>query len=98
MLNITPILKLPTNTTGKDFVVGDLHGCYDLLESLLGAVSFDKSKDRLFSVGDLIDRGPNSLRCLRIPFQSCRRFRCKAATPSKRTLPPIPVNIATSWR
>jgi serine/threonine protein phosphatase 1 len=69
MLNTTPILKLPTNTTGKDYVVGDLHGCYDLLESLLGAVSFDKTKDRLFSVGDLIDRGPNSLRCLELLFE-----------------------------
>lgn len=44
--------------------MGDLHGCYELLEQLLEEVAFNKTHDRLFSVGDLIDRGPNSLRCL----------------------------------
>ena len=61
-----PFRKLPANTHGKDYVVGDLHGCYPLLVRLLNAVNFDKSKDRLFSVGDLIDRGPESLRCLEL--------------------------------
>ncbi len=46
--------------------MGDLHGCYDLLERLLEQVSFDTSCDRLFSVGDLIDRGPDSMRCLQL--------------------------------
>ena len=63
------IRKLPTNPAGKDYVIGDLHGCYELLERLLDAVAFDKSKDRLFSVGDLIDRGPDSLRCLELLFE-----------------------------
>jgi serine/threonine protein phosphatase 1 len=58
--------KLPTNTQGRDYVIGDLHGCTDLLDKLLAAVEFDKSKDRLFSVGDLIDRGPDSLSCLEL--------------------------------
>lgn len=66
MNNNAPIRKLPTNSQGKDYVVGDLHGCYSLLERLLDAVHFDKSRDRLFSVGDLIDRGPDSLRCLEL--------------------------------
>jgi len=61
-----PIQKLPANTLGKDYVVGDLHGCYGLLERLLDEVDFDKTRDRLFSVGDLIDRGPESLRCLQL--------------------------------
>jgi serine/threonine protein phosphatase 1 len=60
------IRKLPANRQGKDYVVGDLHGCYDLLERLLIAVDFDKTHDRLFSVGDMIDRGPDSLRCLQL--------------------------------
>jgi len=58
-LSTKHICKLPTNQAGKDYVIGDLHGCYELLERLLDAVGFDKSKDRLFSVGDLIDRGPD---------------------------------------
>ena len=66
MNNDTLIRKLPTNSQGKDYIVGDLHGCFSLLELLLEAVQFDKSRDRLFSVGDLIDRGPDSLRCLQL--------------------------------
>ena len=45
---------------GRDFVIGDVHGEFRTLERLLDAVAFDASCDRLFSVGDLIDRGPDS--------------------------------------
>jgi serine/threonine protein phosphatase 1 len=61
-----PIRQLPENILGKDYVIGDLHGCYSLLERLLDAVKFDYVYDRLFSVGDMIDRGPDSLRCLEL--------------------------------
>ncbi len=60
------ICYLPANSQGKDYIVGDLHGCFSLLERLLSAVHFDESRDRLFSVGDLIDRGPESLRCMQL--------------------------------
>lgn len=66
MINPSPVRRLPANTLGKDYVVGDLHGCFELLERLLKEVRFDTSIDRLFSVGDLIDRGPDSLRCLQL--------------------------------
>ena len=66
MAQETLIKQLPNNTVGRDFVIGDLHGCFELLETLMKAVDFDTSKDRLFSVGDLIDRGPDSLRCLQL--------------------------------
>lgn len=59
-------VRYPKNTKGRDFVVGDLHGRMDLLNSELRKVDFDKSKDRLFSVGDLVDRGPESMACLRL--------------------------------
>lgn len=59
-----PVLKLPKNTKGRDFVVGDIHGAFDLLDKALEEVGFDPAKDRLISVGDLIDRGKNSRRCL----------------------------------
>lgn len=55
------VLRVPLNTAGRDFVVGDIHGAFDLLASLLAKVEFDADKDRLFSVGDLIDRGPDSI-------------------------------------
>lgn len=48
------------NVAGRDFVVGDIHGMFRMLEAQLGVLEFDTSKDRLFSVGDLVDRGPES--------------------------------------
>jgi len=52
------------NTSGRDYVVGDIHGCFHLLDALLERIGFDRDRDRLFSVGDLIDRGPASERAL----------------------------------
>lgn len=52
------------NELGRDFVVGDLHGMFSLFESQLENLQFDPKADRVFSVGDLIDRGPESYRVL----------------------------------
>ena len=49
---------------GRDWVVGDVHGCFRTLRSGLLAIDFDHGRDRLFSVGDLIDRGRNSIEAL----------------------------------
>jgi serine/threonine protein phosphatase 1 len=54
-------LRLPRNTVGRDLVVGDLHGHRSLFESELDRIGFRPGRDRVFSVGDLIDRGPDSL-------------------------------------
>jgi serine/threonine protein phosphatase 1 len=54
------------NTVGRDYIVGDLHGCYDELMEMLSFLEFDKTKDRMFSVGDMIDRGPKSYECLKL--------------------------------
>ena len=54
------------NENGRDFVVSDIHGCYDTLMVELAQIDFDQHKDRLFSVGDLVDRGPDSLKCLKL--------------------------------
>lgn len=56
------IQRFRANQEGRDFVVGDLHGCFALLDAALERLAFDPSHDRLFSVGDLIDRGPESFR------------------------------------
>ncbi|EPC03721.1 serine/threonine protein phosphatase [Litchfieldella anticariensis FP35 = DSM 16096] len=61
--------RFATNTAGTDYVVGDIHGCYDLLVRELKRAGFDYQRDRLFCVGDLIDRGPSSLECLQLPFE-----------------------------
>lgn len=52
------------NIVGHDFVVGDIHGCYSELQTALDAVNFNEQTDRLFSVGDLVDRGEESEQCL----------------------------------
>lgn len=58
------IKKLPANTRGRDFVCGDIHGSYSCVNAFMKGVNFDKSVDRLISVGDLIDRGPENEKCL----------------------------------
>lgn len=52
------------NRHGRDFVVGDIHGSFSAFEELLHEIAFDTQRDRVFSVGDLIDRGPESGRVL----------------------------------
>ncbi len=59
----------PINTVGDDYVVADLHGEYDETIAAMRAVAFDRANDRLFSVGDLVDRGRDNLRCLRFLAQ-----------------------------
>ncbi|TXI25559.1 MAG: hypothetical protein E6Q67_00795 [Roseateles sp.] len=59
----TRVKRLALNRMGRDFVVGDIHGAYDQVQEAMRLVSFDPARDRIISVGDLIDRGPDSWRC-----------------------------------
>lgn len=54
------------NNKGRDFVVGDLHGCYTVLMAHLEKVGFNPKTDRLFSCGDLIDRGKENHKILKL--------------------------------
>lgn len=63
------IKTLDPNLTGRDFVVGDLHGCFNALVNLLFNLRFDPDADRLISVGDLVDRGPKSYECLELLYE-----------------------------
>ncbi|MEC9375295.1 MAG: symmetrical bis(5'-nucleosyl)-tetraphosphatase [Pseudomonadota bacterium] len=46
------------------FAVGDIQGCFDELQQLIDTIKFDPTKDKLWFVGDLVNRGPKSLQTL----------------------------------
>jgi len=47
------------------YAIGDIQGCARPFDALLAAIDFDPARDRLWLVGDLVNRGPDSLAALR---------------------------------
>jgi bis(5'-nucleosyl)-tetraphosphatase (symmetrical) len=47
------------------YAIGDIHGCFETLQGLLRRIELDPREDRLWLVGDLVNRGPGSLEVLR---------------------------------
>ena len=59
MINGKALIKrFEKNDAGRDFAVGDIHGHFTMLQGALDRLGFNPECDRLFSVGDLVDRGP----------------------------------------
>ena len=58
-------LQNETESPMSTYVVGDIQGCFAPFKNLLKKVKFNPDKDRLWSVGDLVNRGPKNLETLR---------------------------------
>ena len=50
----------------SEYAIGDIHGCHDSLRALMDRIGFSPDRDRLWFVGDIINRGPKSLESLRL--------------------------------
>lgn len=59
------------------YVIGDLQGCFDELQQLLEKINYQPSKDCLWFVGDVINRGPKSLECLRFVKNACENDKAQ---------------------
>ena len=58
----------------SNYAIGDIQGCYGEFIDLLQKIEFDPEEDKLWLVGDLVNRGPNSLETLDYIFnikESC---------------------------
>lgn len=55
---------MPNTPTSSPFVIGDLQGCSEALDLLLARIDLEAAQAQLVFVGDLVNRGPDSLGCL----------------------------------
>jgi len=58
------------------YAVGDIQGCYEPLMRLLDKIKFDEKKDQLWSVGDIVNRGPDSLKVIEFCMSLGTSFSC----------------------
>lgn len=57
------------------YIVGDIQGCFAELQQLLAVIGYDARRDQLYLVGDLVNRGPESLNVLRWVMQEQNHVR-----------------------
>lgn len=59
-------IHLGVNTQGRDFVLADLNGQYDLLGEKMASVNFDIITDRIITTGNISNRGKDGYKCLNL--------------------------------
>lgn len=69
MSSYKPVQQHAHNDRGRDLIVTDVHGCYDSLMRALDEAKFDPACDRVFSLGDLLNRGPKSWEVLKLTIE-----------------------------
>jgi hypothetical protein len=62
----------------RHIIIGDIHGCLDLLKRLLDRVRFDPSGDSLVFLGDFVDRGPDPVGVVRLVRKLCQESKARA--------------------
>ncbi|MDR5616827.1 metallophosphoesterase [Arsenophonus sp.] len=77
------------------YAVGDLHGCYSLLMKKIQQVDFDKEKDLIISVGDLIDRGEQSVECLDLLNE--KWFKAVRGNHEEMAISALKIGDANNW-
>jgi len=77
------------------WVVSDIHGCYQWLMDELKRRHFNPYDDLLISVGDIIDRGPDSLKCLELLHE--KWFRAVRGNHEQMALDAVKYNDVALW-
>jgi hypothetical protein len=67
MLNIKTLPKLPAG--GRLIIVGDIHGCIDEFDALIASSNYQRRRDVLLLVGDLVNKGYDSVGVVRRAMQ-----------------------------
>lgn len=58
------------------YAIGDIQGCYQSLQKLLNKIGFNLNHDRLWILGDIINRGPESLKTLQFLYELRQHIQC----------------------
>lgn len=73
-LNINRVDQAGSRTVGRTFAIGDIHGCATALRTLVEALDLGP-EDVVITLGDIIDRGPESCGVIELLIELSRRCR-----------------------